>query len=467
LEGLPNDVIPYGSVKCLMQNPSNFDVLTSGEIKDPWNTKIVIQMITLVFPDNVGILRQPSIDVYLDGSRPTLVTNENKNSLTPFIYADGFHGEFEDLVPDLCEGISVNIKYDEYYNSTYLDGLSDHDVKVLKKCLGDSDWDSSSNQDVFNWDPGSDEYPHLIKLADTSNSERSRICNFTETNNVNHLFRQNYYCDSYETNYTYYATERYFTCEITACGGSTITVNLCDRFTGDTYIKLVDEAGNVLIENDDSYQTCGSSGLASYFTYEISGDTQVCNTYYLREGCYGDSTCSGQPHVTVRPTSKWCENYNLPGFYAPVIYKNIGGQERFWLYSRPDYDYDNYTQFNVFTTTGRLSRRGYDSYALNSFGKWKFNNLFGNTLYSVDYHCPAPFSVDPFTSSCYYKLPFNSTWGNARTICGNYGANLVTIESATENEYIYSTFGPVWIGYNDIDVEGNNNKSTLYLLLST
>jgi hypothetical protein len=75
LEGLPNDVIPYGSVKCLIQDPFNFDVLTSGEIKDPWNTKIVNKMITLVFPENVGILRQPSIDVYLDGSRPTLVSN--------------------------------------------------------------------------------------------------------------------------------------------------------------------------------------------------------------------------------------------------------------------------------------------------------------------------------------------------------------------------------------------------------
>merc|ERR1712072_1291989 len=38
-------------------------------------------------------------------------------------------------------------------------------VKLLKKCLGDSDATSTNNVDIYDWDHGSDDYPHLIKLV--------------------------------------------------------------------------------------------------------------------------------------------------------------------------------------------------------------------------------------------------------------------------------------------------------------
>jgi len=48
---------------------------------------------------------------------------------------------------------------------TYLTGFFTHEKTLLKKCLGDSDFDTSNNQDTYNWDYGSKSFPHLIKLV--------------------------------------------------------------------------------------------------------------------------------------------------------------------------------------------------------------------------------------------------------------------------------------------------------------
>merc|ERR1712196_681918 len=41
---------------------------------------------------------------------------------------------------------------------------------LLKACLGDSDMTTTNNIDVYNWDTGSADYPHLIKLVRTVTS---------------------------------------------------------------------------------------------------------------------------------------------------------------------------------------------------------------------------------------------------------------------------------------------------------
>jgi len=43
--------------------------------------------------------------------------------------------------------------------------------KLLKKCLGDSDFDTSNNVEVYNWDYGNMYYPHIIKLVRTVTSQ--------------------------------------------------------------------------------------------------------------------------------------------------------------------------------------------------------------------------------------------------------------------------------------------------------
>ena len=77
------------------------------------------------------------------------------------------------------------------------------------------------------------------------------------------------------------------TCAIYACGGFELSVSVCDSYTGDTYLRLVDANGNELMRNDD-YCDAGSA-----FTYSIPS-SYACGTYYIIEGCYKYSACSGE-----------------------------------------------------------------------------------------------------------------------------------------------------------------------------
>jgi hypothetical protein len=60
-------------------------------------------------------------------------------------------------------------------------------------------------------------------------------------------------------------------------------------------------------------------------------------------------------------------------------------------------------------------------------------------------------------STCYFKTTTLLTWDNAKTVCAGYGATLATIEDATEDSYVYSTYSlgqDLWLGYNDKAVDG-------------
>jgi hypothetical protein len=176
LESLPNNVIPPNSVLCLNQ-----DAATTLTGKAPYTglpgDYYYHQLVTLIFPGNVGQLKQVEIDIYLDGPRPTLVSNEVSSTLGTFVYANGFHGEFSDYVPDYCEGVEVTLNP---VTNRIIDLTTAEEI-LLKRCLGSSDFDSTNNKDeVFNWDYGSQEYPHLVKFVE-ANPTYSRICNSTNT----------------------------------------------------------------------------------------------------------------------------------------------------------------------------------------------------------------------------------------------------------------------------------------------
>lgn len=122
---------------------------------------------TLTFTGNPGRLRELELDQYLDGSRPTVQVSSGT-------LATGLHtkvvGESTDYFAQRCEGIEVKILADSAssnaWTSTnvrpgslgYLSGpsgpLTAAEKKMLKKCLGDSDWDPENNVDVANWDTG-------------------------------------------------------------------------------------------------------------------------------------------------------------------------------------------------------------------------------------------------------------------------------------------------------------------------
>lgn len=184
LEAIPNNVVPDGSVLCYnaMSTPAasgngGVDKEYIGQPVGFW----IKTRFTLVFTKNYGRLDQIDINIRLDGSRPTLYTTETVSTLGWHIYPNGFIGENDDLVPDLCEGVLVKMTAGAAAaDYTALDVLTTQNTqqdKLLKKCLGDSDGMAStfliqdgvaSNTDIYGWDYGSKFNPHLVKLIETT-----------------------------------------------------------------------------------------------------------------------------------------------------------------------------------------------------------------------------------------------------------------------------------------------------------
>eukprot|EP01032_Pedospumella_encystans_P011444 gene11444-13303_t len=169
LEELPNNAISKDSVRCY-KSMSTRDGVTHGQnsASEPiYNTaKYVFSKYTLAFTGNPGNLQQIRLNKFLDGNRPTLFTNEAVSTLDWAIYPNGFIGENVDMVPDLCEDVMVTLISDTDYHM--LGGISAAEAKLLKKCLGDGNGDSTDNTDVYDWDLGSLSNPHLIKLIDAT-----------------------------------------------------------------------------------------------------------------------------------------------------------------------------------------------------------------------------------------------------------------------------------------------------------
>lgn len=186
LEDIPNDVIPDNSVRCY-----KFDVV-NDEAYDYWDSSVepnlaVLHRYTLMFPENPGYLKEIRLNKYLDGARPTLTTAGADNDLMMWVFADGFHGEDNDMVPDECEDVLVSFRRSAGFpvvgdlNDYFYLSFPDPDVQIplLKRCLGDADNDqsfSSTADEVYDWDYGSDQNPHLVKFIEDANVVVSRVC---------------------------------------------------------------------------------------------------------------------------------------------------------------------------------------------------------------------------------------------------------------------------------------------------
>jgi len=260
LENLPNDVIPKGSLLCTPVVPSGgpSDFLSdqnwdNAHDTDPRFTGTHQQLITIqgafwqsrsnpvtsfaygishkqdlngAFPSsysdlsstefqgyiyrikffgNPGKLREPEIELYLDGKRPALIATMNPanpifqsnggkqtETVVTEVWTDGQQGESMDYIADHCDGVSVTINTEgelvwdvmtqfttghvstwtaesSYDASTqkysFLSGLTKEESGLLKACLGGSDFIETNNIDVYDWDTGSAAYPHLVKLV--------------------------------------------------------------------------------------------------------------------------------------------------------------------------------------------------------------------------------------------------------------------------------------------------------------
>jgi hypothetical protein len=169
LETLPNDVIPWGTVKCYKSEAAlhlfgdttdtaagsdgkynhfenkggNGQVgsipKASGQHAPLWsdymqdetidgagtneargetiyshNHYAIVNKFILAFPGNPGEIPPLKINRYLDGARPTLFSTETgEQTLGVHIYANGFHGETTDYVNDECEGVLVGLQSKE------------------------------------------------------------------------------------------------------------------------------------------------------------------------------------------------------------------------------------------------------------------------------------------------------------------------------------------------------------------
>eukprot|EP01035_Chromulina_nebulosa_P017623 gene17623-23200_t len=219
LEALPNNVIPAGVTECTLttrisqggtiaknfdsydgQHPlssnhpyfiaynlSLWEIETSalqGELS-PFNAitsmpnsyteQLASQSINgyiyrIKFYGNPGKLKQPDIELYLDGKRPSLISPGHK--VITKVWSDGQIGESNDYIADHCDGVTVNIGTGTGTNigRTYLTGFTSEEKGLLKACLGSSDFNTDNNIDVYDWDHGSFYYPHLVKLVRTVTS---------------------------------------------------------------------------------------------------------------------------------------------------------------------------------------------------------------------------------------------------------------------------------------------------------
>jgi hypothetical protein len=156
------------------------------------------------FFGNPGKLQQPEIVTHLDGKRNSLMStaysNDDETTGEPDttelvitkVFTDGQQGEDNDYFADHCDGVTVTVQHTNVVadsvlttgysgNQRYADGniankarwtlLADAtETSLLKKCLGDSDMTSTNNVEIHNWDHGSPDFPHLIKLVRTVTS---------------------------------------------------------------------------------------------------------------------------------------------------------------------------------------------------------------------------------------------------------------------------------------------------------
>jgi hypothetical protein len=164
LEGLPNTVIPSGSIVCSASTSQSEASVNCG-----------VQY-SLTFTGNPGVLKQIELDEYLDGARSTLTAG---TAVELDVWQNGISGEFHDYWANRCDGVEVTGIENDPAGPTKvseLSSLSAAEAKLLKACLGDSNNDTTDNIEVMDWDYGSrtfngswssgmGQYPHVVKLV--------------------------------------------------------------------------------------------------------------------------------------------------------------------------------------------------------------------------------------------------------------------------------------------------------------
>jgi len=153
---------------------------TTSSFDETNNQEVMGYVYRLKFFGNPGALKQPEIEIYLDGDRPTLAAIDNAPAQTEYasklitkVWTDGMQGENKDYFADHCDGVTAKVlKVDNTAGENLLPqrvinylGLTQAESNLLKTCLGGADFDGTNNVDSYDWDFGSRKHPHLVKLV--------------------------------------------------------------------------------------------------------------------------------------------------------------------------------------------------------------------------------------------------------------------------------------------------------------
>ncbi len=187
IERLPNRVFHPGTVRCLVwldysDMPPHDESIQFASDNIHYGKKI-----TLAFPANPGVVRQPELNIFLDGARPSLYSNEASSTLGFFVYPDGFVGENYEYFTDKCVGVDVSIlqftdiSNDVSYN--YISDLIPLEERLLQQCLGDADALAQTNSASgrvlghdYTWDYGSLSNPHIVRLVEKTVDPVTDLC---------------------------------------------------------------------------------------------------------------------------------------------------------------------------------------------------------------------------------------------------------------------------------------------------
>jgi len=336
LEALPNNVIPVGSLQCIktfndgtggssgsavpsssgwsvddttdvfsvdpLQDRSYYRLMSFwappdsnpegegiGSSKSPLPTALGGSVYKIKFAQNPGALLQPEIETYLDGTRPSI---NQRNGVITAVWTDGQQGESVDYFADYCAGVTVTLDYSKEFRGgtiAALSGLTAAETKLLKRCLGSADFDLSNNVDIYDWDLGSDDFPHLIKLVLTTASSNDG---------------------------GYYAALRYW-CTDSSAGG----VDACeaDSEAADTFILYnpFDQGPLFLYESDtnvfDVYTTKGTLARSSSHAnvrFGFGSNTFYTYPYNPEKGIpiYGDLACEINDNNGIK-VNYWTKNF--------------------------------------------------------------------------------------------------------------------------------------------------------------
>lgn len=179
LEGLPNVAVPKGSVRCLMW--SNYNSISSADepVSAASASRYGIKY-TLAFPLNPGKLKPPTISFFAYDTKPTLQASD-ASSISTFVYANGFSGQFIDYFYTRCMNVDVTLLKGTTFDS--ISGMTPFELRIFKQCLGGADLIESSFDETlnvqmnsFSWDYGTKFNPHVIKLVDLSSPAITDLC---------------------------------------------------------------------------------------------------------------------------------------------------------------------------------------------------------------------------------------------------------------------------------------------------